>query len=462
MAEYLPESIMYAVGEMKEVSRNQFKIFTVSSDSAAAGKIVNFVLPENALIDTKSVKMFFDIACKGVIDAASTPVPGNDVFAKLPNYSSSLISRMEIYANGVQLSAGSSLYGTIAQVLRLSESNLNKDNTTDRTLQHSYITSNQADDDETLCINEWVGFMGSGSTRYLNTGLIGSISVRLTWSPNSVLVPLQRGQAVGDNFTTTEAAANAQGISYQVSNMYFTCDTLSLDPLYNDLLRERLEQGGLAYNYPEMYSFSLDGIQGSAGGNQSAQLRFALSSGCITKCFGTYQDANANGVVGVPAHTLNDASGVSAQIANCLRFRSYSGETKKAGSATWEWTVNNVKYGQFRSSWFNGLANLAYAQDKVDLDNSGTLITSTESYNDGKFVFPLMLELPTGRSVAVMSSFNSRGINSQMVYAGNGLTVPIASTAPDLNNSGTATAFVVAQTVAQLRIQLGRDLLVVY
>ena len=49
-----------------------------------------------------------------------------------------------------------------------------------------------------------------------------------------------------------------------------------------------------------------------------------------------------------------------------------------------------------------------------------------------------------------------------MVYAGTGLTIPAASTAPDLNNSGTATAFVVAQTVAQLRIQLGRDLLVVY
>ena len=460
MAEYLPESIMYAVGEMKEVSRNQFKIFTVSADTASASKIVNFVLPENALIDTRSVKMFMDVACKGVIDAV--PLATDDVFAKLPNYSSTLISRMEIYANGVQLSAGSSLYGTIAQVLRISQSNLNKDSTTDRTIQHSYISADTADDDETLCINEWVGFMGQGSTRYLNTGLIGSISIRLTFAPNSVLVPMQRGQAVGDNFTTANALANAKNISYQVSNMYFTCDTLSLDPLYNDLLRERLEQGGLAYNYPEMYSFTLDGIQGGGGGNQSAQLRFALSSGCITKCFGTYQDSNANGVVGIPAHKLPDASGVSTTVANCLRFRSYSGETKKAGVANWEWTVNNVKYGQFRASWFNGLANLAYAQDKVDPDNSGTLITSTASYNDGKFVFPLMLEMPTGRGVAVTSSFNSRGINSQMVYGGSSLTIPAASASPNLNNSGTASCFVVAETVAQLRIQLGRDLLVIY
>jgi hypothetical protein len=460
MTEYLPESIMYAVGEMKEVSRNQFKIFTTSADTASAGKIVQFSLPENCLIDTKSVKMFMDVACQGVIDASAPPVPTDDIFAKLPNYSSTLISRMEIYANGQQLSAGSSLYGTIAQVLRLSESNINKDNSTDRTLQHSYIDGAQADDDETLCINEWVGFMGQGSTRYLNLGLIGSVTVRLTFSPNSVLVPLQRGQNVGDNFTTANALANAQGISYSVSNMYFLCDTLSLDPLYNDLLRERLEQGGLAVNYPEMYSFSLDGIQASP--NQSAQLRFALSSGCITKCFATYQDSNANGVIGVPAHNLPAASGVAAQIANCLRFRSYSGQTVKAGTANWEWVVNNVKYGQFRASWFNGLANLAYAQDKVDVDNSGCLVTSKPEYNDGKFVYPLLLEMPTGRGVAIQSSFSSRGINSQMVFAGNSLVVPPASVSPDLNNSGSASCFVVASTVAQLRIQLGRDLLVVY
>ena len=456
--EYLPESIMYAVGEMKEVSRNKFKIFTVSADSASAGKIVNFVLPENALIDTRSVKMFFDIACTGGSTAGGA---ADVVFGKLPNYSSTLISRCEIFANGVQLSSASSEYNTIAHILRLSESNISKDNSIDRCLQHSAITGYDADDDESLCINEWVGFMGQGSTRYLNTGLIGSISIRLTFAPNSVLVPKQTGVDIGLDFTSAAAITNAGLLSYQVSNMYFTCDTLSLDPLYNDLLRERLEQGGLAYNYPEMYSFQLDGIQGNTT-NSSSQLRFALSSGCITKCYGTYRDQNYSGVVGIPSHTLPNATGVAAQTANCLRFRSYSGETKKAGAANWEWTVNNVKYPQFRSSWVNGLADVAYSCDKVEPDNAGTLITSTESYNDGKFVFPLMLEMPTGRGVAVMSSFNSRGINSQMVYQSASQTIPAASVSPDLNNSGVASAFVVACTTAQLRIQLGRDLVVVY
>jgi len=453
--EYLPESVMYATGEMKEVSRNKFKIFSVSADTASAGKIVNFVLPENALIDTKSIKLFMDVECTSPGTAGGA---GDIVFAKLPNYSSTMLSRVEIFCNGIQLSS-STEYNTMAQVLRLGESNISKDNSVDRCLQHSYITGDPANDDETLCIQEWISFF-NGSTRWINTGLLGAVSIRCTYAPNSVLVPLQTGQAVGDVFTTADALANAQLMSYSVSNQYLTCDTCTLDPLYNALLRERLDAGGLSYNYPEMYIFQNDGIPASL--NSSNSLRFALSSGCITKAFGFFRDSNASGVVGVPAHTLPGASGVAAETANCLRFRSYSGETVKSGAATYHWLVNNVQHAQFRESWFDGLADVAYVQDKVSVDNSGSLITSTASYNDGKYIFPLMLEFPTGRRTGIQSAYNSRGINTQCVFQTAGCVVPAASVSPDLNNSGSASAYVVVCTVAKLVIQKGRDLVVQY
>ena len=461
MADYLPETLMYSVGQIKEVSRNRFKIFSVSADTASAGKIVNFVLPENALIDMKSVKLFFDVACTGGSSAGGA---ADVVFGKLPNYTSTMISRLEIFANGVALSAGSSLYGTIAQVLRLSQSNIDKDNSIDRCLQHSYITGGDANDDETLCLQDLGGFF-NGSTRYLNTGLIGSIGIRATFSPNSVLVPKQTAVNVGSNFTSADAITNARECSYQVSNMYMTVDTVSLPQLYTDFLKERLEGGGLKYNYPEHYSFQLDGIAGNTT-NSSTALRFALSSGCLTGCWGTYQDQNANGQVGLPAHSLPNAAGVSALTANCLRFRSYSGQTKKAGPATFEWVVNSVRYPQWKSSWFDGLAAVAYTQDKVDHNTEGTLITSAESYNSGKFVFPLMLNLPAGRNPSsIMASMNSRGINSQMVFQSGQQTIPVDSSIADpldLNDSGTASCFVVASTLSQLRINLGRDLQVIY
>ena len=79
--EYLPESVMYATSEVREVARNKFKLETVSSDTAGPNRIITFNLPENSMIDTKSLKFFADIACEG---SAAAGVPAADeVFGKL-------------------------------------------------------------------------------------------------------------------------------------------------------------------------------------------------------------------------------------------------------------------------------------------------------------------------------------------------------------------------------------------
>jgi len=149
--------------------------------------------------------------------------------------------------------------------------------------------------------------------------------------------------------------------------------------------------------------------------------------------------------------------GVAAYQSNALRFRSYSGDTKKVGNARWQWSINNVKYPQMLGTWMDGLADVGYAQDKVSHYNNGTLITSKESFNDGKFVYPLLLELPTGRGVSVQSGYNSRGINTQMVFQSQAQTVPPAAGQVD---SGVISSFVVCETTAKLLIALGRDLAV--
>jgi hypothetical protein len=445
--EYLPESVMYATSEMKEVSRNRFRLETVSADTASPGRIITFNLPENAMLDMKSLRFFFDVACTG---SAANGGAGDEVFGKLPQNASSLISRIEVYINGVQVQAGASEYNTIAQALRLGKSNIDKDNSTERALSHSYITADDANDDETVCVSEWCGFLGEASTRYLNTGLLGQIQIRLTLAGAFVLVPKQTGVAYGVNLSA-DAKLNAALMNYSVTNMYFTVDSVSLDPMYNAMLRKRLEAGGLELNYKEYYSFQLDGITASA-----SSTRFSLSSGCIDKIYALYRDANYT-ETGVRAHLLPNAQGVSAVSSNSLRFRSYSGDTKKVGNARWNWSVNNVKYPQYQASWIDGLADVGYAQDKVDADNSGSLITSKESYNDGKFVYPLLLEMPTGKGVAVQSGYSSRGVNTQMVFQSQAQSIPAAD---GETNTGVISCFVVAETTAKLMIALGRDLAV--
>jgi len=447
--EYLPESAMYATAEVREVARNKFKLETISSDSAAANRIITFNLPENAMIDMKSLKFFADVACDGAGAGA------DEVFGKLPAHVSSMISRVEVYINGVQVQQGASEYNTIAQVLRLGQSNLDKDNSIDRALSHSYITDDDANDDETICVSEWCGFLNELSTRYLNTGLLGQIQIRLTWAGNHVLVPKQTAVPLGQDLSSPAAVANAAAIKFSVSNMYFTCDTLTLDPMYNAMLRKRLEAGGLELNYKEYYTFQLDGITGGAGAT-SASTRFSLSSGCINRLYAIYRDANYTSV-GKPSHKLPNATGTAAYQSNSLRFRSYSGDTKKVGNARWQWSVNNVKYPQMLGTWMDGLADVSYAQDKVSHYNNGHLITSKESFNDGKFVYPLLLEMPTGRGVAVQAGYNSRGINTQMVFQSQAQTIPPAAGQTD---SGVISSFIVAETTAKLMIAVGRDLAV--
>ena len=445
--EYLPESVMYATSEMKEVSRNRFRLETVSADTASPGRIITFNLPENAMLDMKSLRFFFDVACTG---SSANGGAGDVVFGKLPQNASSLISRVEVYINGVQVQQGASEYNTIAQALRLGKSNIDKDNSTERALGHSYITADDANDDETVCVSEWKGFLQEASTRYVSSSLLGQIQIRISLAGTSVLVPKQTGVAYGVDLSA-DAKLNAQLMNYTVSNMYFTIDSVSLDPMYNAMLRKRLEAGGLELNYKEYYSFQLDGITASA-----SSTRFSLSSGCIDKIYALYRDANYT-ETGVRAHLLPNAQGVSAVSSNALRFRSYSGDTKKVGNSRWNWSVNNVKYPQYQASWIDGLADVGYAQDKVDADNSGSLITSKESYNDGKFVYPLLLEMPTGKGVAVQSGYNSRGVNTQMVFQSSAQTIP----ASDGNtNTGVISCFVVAETTAKLMIALGRDLAV--
>ena len=445
--EYLPDSVMYATAEMKEVSRNRFKLETVSSDTAGANRIVTFNLPENAMLDMKSLRFFMDVACSG---SSANGGAGDEVFGKLPQNASSLLSRVEVYINGVQVQQGASEYNTICQAMRLGQSNIDKDNSTDRALNHSYITADDANDDETICVNEWRGFLGEASTRYINTGLLGQIQVRITFAGNHVLVPKQTGVDLGVNLSA-DAKLNAALMTYSVSNMSFTVDSVSLDNMYNAMLRKRLESGGLELNYKEYYSFQLDGINSSA-----SSTRFSLSSKCIDRLYALYRDANYT-QTGIRSFALPNASGVSAYSSNALRFRSYSGDTKKVGNARWNWSVNNVKYPQYQASWVDGLADVGYVQDKVSHENNGTLITSKESYNDGKFVFPLALCLPTGKGVAVQSGYNSSGVNTQMVYQSSGQTIPGAD---GETNSGEISCFVIAETVAKLMIQLGRDLAV--
>jgi len=447
---YMSPDLSYAVASISEVSRNSFRLETVSAADASPNRIITFNLPESSTYDSKSLKFFFDITCSG----ANTGLAADQVFAKLPCNASTLISRVEVYCSGVCLSQGAAEYFTTTQICRNSKSNLAKLNSTDRLLSHSYQTTNDVSDVETICISEWSGFLNELSTRYLNTGILGQLQIRITLAGAFVLSPKQLAVAMGVNLSAG-AKTNAALMTYSITNMYFTVDSISLDSMYNASLRRSLETGGLAINYKEYYNFQLDGLQTSA--NASSSTRFSLSSGSIDAVYGIYRDANYNSV-GIRSFAVTNPM-TSATISNVQRFRSYSGQSLVAGVARWQYRINNVAYPQFLSTWVDLASIVAYAQNKTGQDHSGGLITTKESFNDGYFQAPLLLELSTDKGVSVMSGLNSRGINSTMVLQVTGQVIPASD---GETNSGVAQCFVLVETTAQLRIELGRDIAVMW
>ena len=103
--DHIPQNLRIAAAKMTNYNRNRFRLETVSNDTAGPGRVVSVNLPEGgSLIDSKSFKMHFDVT------TTSVTTGGRVVSARLPADAASLISRVEVYLNGVQLMQGAAEY----------------------------------------------------------------------------------------------------------------------------------------------------------------------------------------------------------------------------------------------------------------------------------------------------------------------------------------------------------------
>jgi len=110
----LPENVDFASEVLSNYSRNTFRIEPNSSTSATAGRVIQISLPENSILDMKSLRMFMKVTTtKGVATGS------HDVLALLPANIEGLISSIEVYVNGVQVAQGSNEYNTICKVIKL-------------------------------------------------------------------------------------------------------------------------------------------------------------------------------------------------------------------------------------------------------------------------------------------------------------------------------------------------------
>ncbi len=451
---FLPENVRYMVDSMSQYSRNRFRLETVSAETASAGRIITVNLPEGSCLDLSSFRFHFDAL------TTTAGAGADEVFAKLPNDAQTLIQRLEVNINGIAVEQGASEWNTVYALKKLGDGSIDRAASVDRALSHGEIDASlDAVDDESLVIGDWCGFLGERSTRFLDTSIWGQIQVRITLATNAVLVPKRVGIAMGTPLATAGAQTAAEQMSYSISNIFFTVDSVSLNPIYNKLLRDRLESDDyLPLNYKEQYTFSLDNITSGA-----STTRFSLSSGSIDKIYGVYRDSNYQSVGVVPKQLIDAAPGAGAFTANYLRFRSYDSAIKKVGDFRYNWSLNNVQMPQYSADIMDALADVNYLPDKVGVSSGGTLVTSKTSFHDGKFVCGQLLNHPCRYGVGVKSGFNSRGINTMMTWNVRGQTIPAAAPAPvGEGTTGVISAFVCLDTTAELRAGVGKNLAVLF
>ena len=445
MTDHIPKDVIYAAKRMSNYNRNRFRLETVSAETSGPGRIVTCNLPENATLDMRSFKFHCDVLTDSQTENAAT------VRGRLPADASSLISRVEVYINGIQVMGSLSEYGTAARMLKIGRSNRDRDGSIDRSLSHGAVVSADAVEDVSLVISDWIGFLGESAPRYLNTDMLGQIQVRITFAPASVLVAKQNGVAIDNtNLTSADARTAAGRLSYKVSDMFFTIDSVSIDEMYTQMLRERLStEEFISINYKEYYNFSLDNVT-----TGSHTTRFSLSVTSLDRLYATFRDSNFQ-TTGVRGFLMGGSALSENVCSNALHFKSFNSSNTKKGNFSYQWSVNNVRYPQYKAGVLDSLFDLAHTNDKCCDSKPGFMPTSLQQYNDGMFVLPLTLCHP-GEDLHTQSGYNSKGINTQLTLEVQGQTPPTADAGAQTTAS--ISTYVLAETSAQLRIAIGKNI----
>ena len=98
--------------------------------------------------------------------------------------------------------------------------------------------------------------------------------------------------------------------------------------------------------------------------------------------------------------------------------------------------------------------------DQLQSSSSGNMITGLLDFNDGKCIFPLLLNMPSAGGVAVKSGYNSKGNNSQFNLSITGQTLPAANA--DSQVTAALSTYVLVETTATMMIAGSRSVAMSY
>ena len=187
-----PKQFQYYLSRLNNVRRNTIRISPITSTSANPSDIIVVRLPSNSLVNLQTLNWVFE---------ASTTSTAS-YFTQLPRDIESIIDRMTVLVNGLQVYSGSfQQYNVLWNILLRA--------TTGREYQRSRVLLQNSLDQTTptanassqlFCINDWLGFMNC-EPAVIDTSVVGDIEIQIQLAPVGILSIDNASNA----FTNTES-----------------------------------------------------------------------------------------------------------------------------------------------------------------------------------------------------------------------------------------------------------------
>ena len=137
----LPMSLAYVVSKLEGFSTNYFRLETVNQDTATNFGVITLNLPVNSIVNLKSLALHMNARANDAkIPFTNAAGVADNLIVQLPRIDQ-LISRMELYAGGIQITSGSQQYNTVSTVMKNMYTQLQRETSYDRVLINGEIST---------------------------------------------------------------------------------------------------------------------------------------------------------------------------------------------------------------------------------------------------------------------------------------------------------------------------------
>lgn len=454
-------------------SKQTVRLFPQNQQTAGPYSVITLSLPPGQLLDPSSIAMHCQFTTSG------TTVDNTQSYSCVlpPQGVESLFSSVAVSANGQQLAEVRN-YNHIWNVLQdytmgasaIDRSVLNLGRFNAGTPQGTAATTGVAGsaipaiDKEIYVLQSgtnamtapyvmsntdismwnWLGFLNS--SELLDVDAVGDLKISLTCAGPEILI-----------------AQNAAGQTYQLSNIYVTCDTIILPAEYFASQASYLNGApGRAIRRKFDNWSSFPGPIVPSNQTPTQQTRFTLNSDSVDLLIGSFRNASPKSTLGHynENQALTTVSGASTGTVDVFQRNGY-------GVKTWVFGVNGTQIPQWpvsnsRAFWFASQA-MGLAHDQM-----GTLTPfckTLDRFSQGHWIAPVMLAPSSDPESRLIAGYSCRNTNANFTFetVGDGTYSALNPAGGNIGYAGMArepTVYVKCSSV--LQIESGRLVSVIY